>query len=862
MTQYLQTKAQYPDTLLFYRMGDFYELFFDDAVKASEALDITLTKRGRHEGVDIPMCGVPFHAYEPYLARLVKKGFKVAICEQIESPIEAKKRGSGSIVKRDVIRLVTAGTLTEDVLLDSSRHNYILTAVPDGNHIGLGWMDMSTGDFFCESILMNAFDSALSRLDPAEIIVADSFLNQHAFKKIFEASEHKITHLPDARFAFLNAKERMENVFGVKTLEAFGDFTRAEMIAGGVLLDYVALTQKGGLPQLKKPQRLTANTLMEIDASARRSLELFDTLSGDRRSNSLFDVLNQAVSSGGSRLLSTYLASPLTSVDEINQRLDHVDFFVKNADVRTQMRAKLSAFPDMDRALSRLSLGRGGPRDMLAIRMGLQAIPTVRLLFANKDIPSSLDMFKENLGWHDGLLQKLENALADEAPLLTRDGGFIKHRYDARLDEYRDIGHYAREKMNGFQRAYIDKTKISTLKISFNNLLGYFIEVPARHAATLLNAPELGFIHRQTLVNNVRFTTVELNELEDKVRGATEKSIALELEIFEALLADILTKYGEIQKAAQAFAVFDVAASLAELAVSKQYCRPVVDSSLAFDIEKGRHPVVEESLQAQHIAFVENDSHLNETEGRLWLLTGPNMAGKSTFLRQNALIAIMAQMGSFVPAKSARIGVVDKVFSRVGASDDLARGQSTFMVEMVETATILNQATERSLVILDEIGRGTATFDGLSIAWAVMEYLHDKNQSRAIFATHYHELTALKDQLAHMSLHTMLTKEWQGDVVFLHEVGSGSVDKSYGIHVGKLAGLPGIVLDRATEILNALEGKKAKTIALAEDLPLFSTVLEKSPPSPVLEALDQIDPDALSPKEALDALYRLKKLKN
>lgn len=861
MQQYTQTKAAYPDYLLFYRMGDFYELFFDDAYKASEALDIVLTKRGKHKGEDIPMCGVPVHSYEGYLARLVKAGYKVAICEQLEPPEEAKK--AGRAVKRDVVRLVTPGTLTEDVLLSSRQYNYLLVAVNDGTDIGMMWADMSTGDIFAEAVPVELFMGALARIDAAEIILPQFLADRPEFKKMFQEYEDRLTVLPDTRFNEQNARDRLQEVFGVQTMSVFGSFSKPEIIAGGVLLDYILLTQQGTMPTFKTPERLTRDTRMEIDPVTLKSLELLKSTSMERGGKSLLAIMDKTVTPAGSRLFSTYLRAPLTNVEAINARLDCVSFFFEDFDVRGKVRALLAELPDLERAFFRLSVGRGGPRDLAALRDGLKLVPRMQNILLRCLLPDSLALLKDELGLHDNLVDFLDRALLEEVPLLARDGGFIEGGYWAPLDELRDIRDRSRKVLADYQYKYVKQTGIQNLKITFNNMLGYFIEVPSKHAGPLLADKELGFIHRQTMLNTVRFTTVELTELEQKMRGANEKILAMELDLFDKMRTAVLERKDPILKAAHAFAMFDVMSALAELAAQKGYCRPVVDDSLTFDILKGRHPVVEESLSRQHLIFAANDCNLSEQKGRLWLLTGPNMAGKSTFLRQNALIAIMAQMGSFVPASAAHIGVVDKVFSRVGASDDLARGQSTFMVEMVETATILNRATERSLVILDEIGRGTATFDGLSIAWAVVEYLHDRNKCRAIFATHYHELAALKENLAGLSLHTMKTKEWNDEVVFLHTVADGSIDKSYGIHVAKLAGLPRIVIQRAEKILSSLENEKAKTRTVMDELPLFDQALvrESEPKqSPVEKELVFMNPDSMTPREALDAIYKLKGL--
>lgn len=859
MAQYFEIKNTYPDYLLFYRMGDFYELFFDDALCASKALDITLTKRGKNEGKEIPMCGVPFHAYESYLARLVKQGYKIAICEQVEKPKEAKKRGANALVKREVVRLVTAGTLTEDTLLESSRHNYLLCAVEDGQKIGLSWVDISTGDFLTQLVEKNAFFTTLVQLNPSEIIMSEEAQNCKNLKNIILEYKNIITFLPCARFSYLNMKERMEKFFSINLLDSFGSFTRSEISAAGALIDYLLLTQKGKFPNLKKPHQVVQEQFMSIDASTRNGLELFHS-NTQKNGKGLFSIINKTVTNAGARLLGDFLSAPLKNAFEINQRLMGVEFFYKQTDIRLKIREKLKTLSDMDRALARLSIGRGGPKDLATIRDSLMILPSVNGLFVHSILPDILKIYKDNLSIYDDLADDLFRALKPELPVLIREGGFIASGYFQKLDDLRYTKEHSRKLLADLTENYICATGINSLKIVYNNLLGYFIEVPSKYASQLLNKDP--FIHRQTTANTIRFTTRELNQLDDDLRNASEKAIELEMEIFNTFVQKIISRIDDLHKTSEALAFFDVMSALGELAVDENYCLPIVDNSTIFNIQQGRHPVVEKSLQEQHISFISNDCVLKDAE-RLWLLTGPNMAGKSTFLRQNAIIAIMAQMGSFVPALSAHIGVIDKVFSRVGASDDLARGQSTFMVEMVETATILNQATEHSLVILDEIGRGTATFDGLSIAWAVVEYLHDQCQCRTLFATHYHELTALKKQLSNMALYTMAIKEWQGDVVFLHSVEVGAVDKSYGIHVGKLAGLPLVVIKRAEMILKILEKEKSGSKKLADDLPLFSSALKEPEKTPLEKEFAFINPDLMTPKEALDVLYRLKEsLKN
>ena len=870
MKQYFAIKEQHKDYLLFYRMGDFYEMFFDDAVKASAALDIALTKRGKDSGKDIPMCGVPVAAHDIYLQRLIRKGFKVAICEQMEDPAEAKKRGASSCVQREVIRIITPGTITEDSILDARKNNYLLVVCEGGQELGIAWVDVSTGEFATESIPAAFLGAAFSRLDASEVIVSDKMLANPRFYEDLNEVKDRLTVLANVKFSADNARKRLENMFEVQTLDAFGNFSKSEVTAAGVLIDYIELTQKGQMPRLQKPKQLIDGTVMEIDASSRRSLEIFASLSGERGSSLLY-IMDKTVTGPGARLLAQQLASPLTDSEEINRRLDMVDFFLTNPDIRDKVRELLHASPDVERSLSRLSLRRGGPRDLSAVRDTLAKIPAFSALFYQNGtiLPETLDKTLQMMGVHTHLVDLLERALGKDLPLFIRDGGFIAAGYNPELDELRTLRDESRRLIAGLQNKYSQETEVSSLKICHNNVLGYYVEVTAKHGQALLESEAKGkttFIHRQTLANTARFTTVELSSLEEKIRGAAEKAVALELAMFEELVKEVMVRAEEISKAGRVFAVLDVEAALALLAQEKNYIRPVIDNSLAFVIKKGRHPVVEDALtEARETAFVANDCEMDEEKSRLWLITGPNMAGKSTFLRQNALIAIMAQMGSFVPAEFAKIGVVDKIFSRVGASDDLARGRSTFMVEMVETAAILNRSTERSFVILDEIGRGTATFDGLAIAWAVAESLHEKNKCRALFATHYHELTVLAERLSRLSLHTMKTKEWQDNVVFLHEVGDGCADRSYGIHVAKLAGLPAPVIKRAKKVLEELETKNNQAEKLAGDLPLFAAFEQEmkaeeeyvKEESSVQKAVREINPDALSPREALDIIYQL-----
>ncbi len=875
MAQYLEIKTANPDCLLFYRMGDFYELFFEDAEVASRALGITLTKRGKHSGEDIPMCGVPVHAADDYLQRLIRLGHKVAVCEQTEDPAEAKKRGYKAVVRREVVRLVTPGTLTEDSLLEAKRNNFLsaLARHKGDGTLALAWIDISTGAFSVTSTSSGRLAAELSRIEPSEVIVADSLLADETLSQTLSECGAAISPLPASRFDSSAGERRLKAFFAVAALDSFGDFGRAEMAACGGLLEYVELTQVGSMPAIRPPVVASQNAVMLIDVATRTNLELVRTLSGDRK-GSLLSVIDRTITGAGGRLLGEWLAAPLQNVAAIADRQDVAAYFLDQTELRSTVRAHLKACPDLARALSRLTVGRGGPRDLAGVRDGLVAARELaQALEGHGGLatrPKLAGDLAESLAADDGGLgASLSVVLGDQLPLLARDGGFVKAGHSAELDECRALRDESRKVIAGLQADYASEADVKSLKIKHNNVLGYFIEVPAQHGPTLMGEPHSAkYIHRQTMANAMRFTTTELAELEQKILAAGDKAQRLELEIFHQLVDQVTAESELISALGAALAQLDVFTAFSELAEENRYNRPLVDESLAFEISQGRHPVVEQVLRRGGEApFVPNDCNLSgDADGkRIWLLTGPNMAGKSTFLRQNALIAILAQIGSFVPAASAHIGVIDRLFSRVGAADDLARGRSTFLVEMVETATILNQASERSLVILDEIGRGTATFDGLSIAWASVEHLHEVNRCRSLFATHFHELTALSERLDQLGNATMKVREFKGDVVFLHEVGPGAADRSYGIQVAKLAGLPAPVIERASEVLALLEegDQKGGHGDLAADLPLFSAARPSAAParrgpSELEEMVAAVLPDELSPREALELVYALK----
>jgi DNA mismatch repair protein MutS len=864
LARYLEMKRAHPDCLLFFRLGDFYELFFEDAERAAAALDITLTKRGKHEGVDVPMAGVPVHAADGYLARLIRQGFRVAVADQIEDPETARRRGNKGPLRRAVTRVVTPGTLTEDQLLDSRRHNHLAALAEVGGALALARVEVSTGDFAVGTVTVEGLAAALAALDPSELLLPDRLADRDDLGPALADWRARATPLPAVRFDSNAGRLRLEALHGVATLDGLGVFGRADHAAAGALIDYLDLTQQGRLPRLAPLRALAADATMRIDPATRRNLELTRTLAGERQ-GSLLAAVDLTVTGAGARTLAEWLANPLTDPAAIAERQDALAALVDRSGLRGELRDALRAMPDLERPLARLAVGRGGPRDLAALRDGLIQARAVALTLdqglaaALAPIPM-LDRLPAALREPGDLAEQLRAALADALPVLAREGGFIRPGHAPALDHQRELRDESRRLIADLQARYVAETGIASLKIRHNNLLGFFVEVPAAQTAKL----GAGFRHRQTMAGAGRFGTDDLASLEQDVTRAADRALAMELDLFQALTDAVLAAAGAIANAARAAALVDVAAALAELAADRRWSRPTVDGSRMFRVVGGRHPVVEAALPEGPTAFVANDCELADG-GRLWLLTGPNMAGKSTFLRQNALIAILAQAGAFVPATEAHVGVVDRLFSRVGAADDLARGRSTFMVEMVETAAILNQAGPNALVVLDEIGRGTATYDGLSIAWATVEHLHDRIGCRALFATHYHELTRLAGKLPHLACHTMTVREWRGEVRFLHRVAPGAADRSYGIHVARLAGLPRPVLARAEAVLRQLEaGGSARRAAVLDDLPLFEARAEPAPvplaPSAVEEALAEADPDALTPRAALDLVYRLRAL--
>ena len=853
MAQYLALKREAGDCLLFYRMGDFFELFFDDAKQAAAVLDIALTSRGEHAGAPIPMCGVPVHSAEGYLARLIKAGCRVAIAEQIETPEEAKKRGgSKALVARDIVRFVTAGTLTEEALLEPRRANVLAAACELRGTCGIAACDISTGRMELEECEPGQLGAALARIGASEVVAPEAW---------DRAPEGAIVR-PGHDFASEEGEARLRAVHGVATLDGFGAFSRAMLAAAGGLIAYLDHAGRGKLPLLLPPVAREREAALAMDEATRTSLEILESQQGGR-TGSLLAAVDRCVTGAGARQLAEDLSAPLTDKGAIEARLALVRWFHADSLLRGDLREVLRGLPDIGRALGRVVAGRGSPRDLGQLRDGLsEARRTRDFLQAKPDRPALLDELLPMLGGHGALTDLLSRALVPSPPTERQNGGFIAEGYDAALDELRQVSGNARRAIAALEAKYRGETGIAALKIRHNGVLGYFIEVPSRHADALMT-PDSGFSHRQTMAGAVRFNSVSLHEEASRIAEAGGHALAAEEAHFEELAGEVVRRAREIAATAAALARIDVAAGQAERAAEGGWTLPEIVADRCLEIEGGRHPVVEAALARSGERFVANDCALSP-EDRLWLIGGPNMGGKSTFLRQNALIVLLAQAGGYVPAARARIGLVDRLFSRVGASDNLARGRSTFMVEMVETAAILAQATEDSFVILDEVGRGTSTYDGLALAWAVVEAVHERNKCRCLFATHYHELVRLAETCEALSLHHVRAREWKGDLVLLHELARGPADRSYGLAVAKLAGVPKEVVARAKSVLDRLEKGRAQTGGLAAglgDLPLFAAAAEAEEEEcdALRERLQALDLDALTPRDALELLYQLKR---
>ncbi len=863
--QYLSIKNKHKDVLLFYRMGDFYELFFEDAIIASKALDITLTKRGKANGQNIPMCGVPFHAADNYLPRLIKKGFNVAVCEQTETPEQAKENGIKGPLKREVVRIISPGTITEDNLLESKANNFLGAIYKSSEAISLSWVDVSTGCFKTRNFYeknnsiktIQILNNFLLRMNFSELLVSD------LIDLDFIADEwHPLIKIqPSNTFHYSSCLNQICTYYSITSLDGIGTFSEGEIIAAGVILSYLNLTQCGKIPLLSIIKSETESSFLEIDYFTQKSLELVQNLSGDRK-GSLISSLDDTLTSAGARLLKQRILAPFYNIKDINDKYDLIEWFIDNPNTAFKYANNLKKIPDLERSLSRLTSLRGGPKDLLILSNGLLYIKEIYkdLTELNEDIkiPSLLIKIIQSLEIDYCLFLNIQNAFENEVPLFPKEGGFIKDGYDKKLDQLRNLRDNEFSQIIALQKKYSEVSKVNSLKIKHYKVLGYHIEVRAIHDLSLRNLDQ--FIHRQTTAQTSRFTTIKLNDIENQIKNSSYEVIKIELKLFNDFLEQAIFIGNQVLKIASSISELDISIMAANHAKIRNYVRPTISDNKVLEIIDGRHPVVENQMIFSENSFISNDCILNKND-YIWLITGPNMAGKSTYLRQNALIVIMAQAGLYVPAKKANIGIFDKIFSRVGASDDLAKGQSTFMIEMIETSAILNTSTDKSLVILDEIGRGTATFDGLAIAWSVLDYLHNRIKPRTLFATHYHELTSLKENLMNLSCHKMVIKEWNDTIIFMHKINKGEADKSYGIHVAKLAGLPIEVVQSAKNILTQLEGNNnKKDIKVIDNTSenLFSNINNEM----FFEEFDKLDADQINPREALNIIYKMKSIRN
>ena len=872
MQRYMEVKAETPGTILLFRMGDFYELFHDDAEVAAKILGLTLTSRDKSSSNPIPMAGFPYHSLEGYLQKLIKAGHKVSICDQVEDPKTAK-----GMVRREVTQIITPGTLTDDALLNPKESNYLAAVCPTKDSIGLAWLELSTGRFHCMEVpretnsapsqlgSSSAFVDELARISPAECLVPEDVNDDSIFTQLVEFKETLITERPAWSFAANQCRENLLKHFETKTLEGFDldDEDSAGTTAAGALLEYVQETQKSTLSHIARLEPYRRGTNLLIDETTRRSLELTRTAREGKRDGSLVSILDETCTPMGARLLQDWLSNPLTSKKAIERRLNAVAELVGDTKFCRDLRDQLKHAYDLQRLATRVATLRASPRDLGSLGRTLALLPKLKACLSGrssdllKTLEARLDLCAE-------VRAEIDATLADELPVTTTEGGIVRDGFHSELDELRELARGGKTWIAKYQAEEIERTGISSLKVGFNKVFGYYLEVTAVH---LSKVPD-NYIRKQTLKNQERFITPELKEYEDKVLRAEDQSKALEAELFQKLRERVASECRRLQETAETLAQVDVLANLATIAVNANYSRPQISDEPILEIRDGRHPVLDRIQPSGE--FVPNDAVLGVVEKDsessseiIALITGPNMAGKSTYIRQAALLTIMAQMGSFLPASSATIGIADRVFARVGASDELGKGQSTFMVEMTETARILNTATKHSLVILDEIGRGTSTYDGISLAWAITEFLHDQIGCRTMFATHYHELTELKSSLKHVCNWNVAVHEQDGDVVFLHKIVPGAADKSYGIHVARLAGVPRDVITRSAVILQTLEadhqdahGKPTIPKRKKEDsrqLTLFDP-----PPHPVLDELKGMNLDQMTPLAALQELHRMK----
>jgi DNA mismatch repair protein MutS len=863
MRQYLEIKEQYPDAILFFRLGDFYEMFLDDAVTASRVLDITLTSRNKGAAEEVPLCGIPYHSCQPYIARLVEQGYKVAICEQVEDPKAAK-----GIVRREVVRVVSPGLVVDTDTLEPKENNYLL-AVAAGRpgRFGLAVVDITTGEFSLTEVSEpEGLRGELLRFNPREVLLATGEEGEALRKELAGILDgRRVEWLPDWVLAPDRAERALRAAFDDAPLEAFGcaGLTGAIRAAGAVLY-YLEETQKGLLPHLRPPTTSQGGDFMVIDEATRRNLELTATLHDGRRKGSLLGVLDRTVTAMGGRLLKHWINQPLLRIEPIQARHEAVAELVERSLLRDELRTALDGVYDLERLNGKISMAHANAKDLTALRASLERLPGLVELLAECESPRLIEL-RRNIDPLEELCALIAAGIVDDPPFVLRDGGIIRDGFNAELDELRAVSREGKGWIARLESQEKERTGISSLKVRFNKVFGYYIEITRSH---LSRVPD-DYQRRQTLANAERYITPALKEYEEKVLGAEERLTQLEFDLFQGLRRQVAAEGARIQATATALAELDVFAALAELAHERDYVRPEMDESGDLEIREGRHPVIEAMSLSER--FVANDLLMDTRENQILIITGPNMAGKSTFMRQVALIVLLAQMGSLVPAKAARIGVVDRIFTRVGASDNLARGQSTFMVEMTEAANILRHATPRSLIVLDEIGRGTSTFDGLSIAWAVAEYLHDVPEvaAKTLFATHYHELIDLALTRERVRNYNIAVKEWNEQIIFLRKIVKGGASHSYGIQVARLAGLPREVIDRAREVLKNLEsgefegegeprlarGKGRKKAAASPQLSLFESAAD-----PLRQRLAELDVQCLTPLQALNLLDELKAL--
>lgn len=865
--QYLDVKFANLDCLLLFRMGDFYEMFFEDAVLASQVLGIALTKRGKSGEDEIAMCGVPHHALETYLNKLIEENYKVAICDQLETPEEAKKRdGYKAVVKRDVTRIITSGTITEESLIAANQPNYLASLVLLKNNASICYVDLSTSEIAVIDVPQNEILNELSRLKPKEILLSENLRGEQLASQIQKQLNLRISYQVDSFFATKKCQKIILDFYKIKDIKAIGEISLLQISSVGAVLEYLSLTQKQNIPLLPLPRIVNYHNFMIIDSATRRNLEITNNQLGGVK-GSVLGCLDHLVTKSGSRLLYHFLSAPLIDIEQINYRLNVTEFFYKNINLVENIKKLLKKTSDLERNLTRITMNRSSGRDLLSIKYTLDAALQIKgelVSCHGLNLPDYIDNLLRPLSGDNELYCLIEQAIRDDAPNNINEGGVIKHEYHPKLHELYNLINNGKQYVEKLKDQYRGETGIDNLKISHNNVLGLFIEVTPRHAEKMLDNK---FIHRQTTANAIRYTTTELQKLESDMVNSRSLAISLELELYHKICKEIIDRAALLRLLASSLSKIDLFCNFAYIAHEHNYVRPILSNDLSFEIIGGRHPVVERSLSKDQKSFVQNNCTLSQSD-RIWLITGPNMSGKSTFLRQNAIIAILGQIGCFVPATLAKIGIVDKIFSRIGAGDDLQAGQSTFMVEMLETSAILAQSTKNSLVILDEVGRGTSTYDGVSIAWAVLEHIHDTLQCRCLFATHYHELTTMSNFLPALKNYTVSIEEFGREILFLHNIIEGAADKSYGIHVAHLAGLPKSVIMRANDILLKLEktsNSKGKNILSNEsnNLSLFSLPVEskKEQKFNLLEQeLTNIDPDAISPKEALEIIYKLKRL--